>query len=168
VRQVLSAAAIAALLAGLSVPGATGATSKSALPVTLPAGSATALASPDLAGAQPTALTLTLRFRMTCGRPGAGPIVVSLPAAENVPRAIARSDVLVGGKPPLTATISGHTVTLTLPRSQGVTCMVIAPGTLTIRFTHAAGLGNPSAAGTYALPVRVGARILVARLTVKP
>ncbi len=158
-RQVLGAAAVAAVLAGLSVPVAT---------ATLPVGSARAVATPDVAGAQPTALTLTLRFLMTCGRPGAGPIVVSLPAAEKVPRAIARSDVLVGGKPPLTARISGHTVTLTLPRSQGVTCLVIAPGTLTILFTRAAGLGNPSVAGTYPLPVRVGLRILVARLTVKP
>lgn len=156
------------MLAGLIVPASSGAPPKPAPPVKLPVGAATAVAAPDTAGAQPAALTLALRLLMQCGRPGAGPIVVSLPAAEHVPATIARGDVLVGGSPPRAASVSGHTVLLTLPRPQGVTCMVIAPGTLTIAFSRAADLGNPPVVGGYRIPVRVGVRTFVARLTVKP
>ena len=155
------------MLAGLGVPAATGASPKPATPLKLPVGSAAAVAAPDTAGARPVRLALTVRYLMQCGRPGAGPIVVSLPAAEHVPGTFARSDVLVGGRPPVTAKVSGHAVLLTLPRPQGITCMVIAPGTLTIVFAREAGLGNPETAGTYAIPVRVGVRTFVARLTVK-
>ena len=103
---------------------------------------------------------------MQCGRPGPGPVVVSLPAAERVPRTIARRDVSLGGKPPLHASISGHVIVLTLPPERGIICDVIGPGKLTVAFAPAAGLGNPPAAGTYAIAVRVGARAFVAHLAV--
>ncbi|HVA31904.1 MAG TPA: hypothetical protein VMU58_11610 [Gaiellaceae bacterium] len=165
-RGILGAAATAAVLAGIVAAAAIGA--RPATHLVLPVGSAAAVAVPATAGAHPVTLTLRARLLMTCGRPGPGPIVVSLPAAERVPRAIARSAVLAGGSAPLTVRVAGHTVTLTLPRPPGVTCLVIAPGTLTIVFSRAAGLGNPSAAGTYALSVRIGAQSFRARLTIKP
>ena len=160
-------AALAAVLAGIAVPAAVGAPPKPLPPVTLPTGgSATAVAVPATAGARPVKLTLTLRFEMQCGRPGPGPVVVSLPAAERVPHTIARHAVTLGGKPPLRASISGHVVVLTLPPQKGVICDVIGPGTLTVAFAPAAGLGNPPSAGSYAVAVRVGARAFVAHLAV--
>jgi len=159
--------AFVAVLAGLAVPAARGAPPTPVPPVTLPAGGvATATAVPATAGARPVKLTLTLRYEMQCGRPGPGPVVVSLPAAERVPHTLARRDVSLGGKPPVRASISGHVVVLTLPPQRGIICDVIGPGILTIAFAPAAGLGNPSAAGSYAIAVRVGARAFVAHLAV--
>ncbi|HXY80128.1 MAG TPA: hypothetical protein VEH55_02060 [Gaiellaceae bacterium] len=160
-------AALVAVLAGLTVPAAAGAPPKPVPPVTLPpGGSATATAMPATAGARSVRLTLTVRFEMQCGRPGAGPVVVSLPAAERVPHTIARRDVSLGGKPPLRASISGHVVVLTLPPQRGVICDVIGPGTLTVGFAPAVGLGNPPTGGSYPVAVRVGARAFVAHLAV--
>jgi len=135
--------------------------------IVLPLNTATAVATPATAGARPAALTLTLRYEMQCGRPGAGPIVVSLPAAERVPHAIARANVLVDGKAPRSVSVSGHAVTIALVLPHGITCMVIGPGTLTVSFTRAAGLGNPAAAGRYRAGVRVGARTFAPRFTIR-
>lgn len=39
------------------------------------------------------------------------------------------------------------------PKPPGVTCMAIGPGTLTLRLTRAAGVGNPKSAGRYTIRV---------------
>jgi hypothetical protein len=156
-----------AVLAGGTVPALAASPPKPKLPVQLPlTGSATAVAAPATAGARPVALTLKLRYEMQCGRPGPGPLVVSLPAAERVPHMIVRGSVLVDGKAPRTVSVSGHAITIALVPAHGITCMVIGPGTLTAVFTRAAGLGNPAAAGSYPIAVRIGARAFTPQLTV--
>src|SRR5437879_9620884 len=82
----------------------------------LPSGAATAVASPALSGERPAALTLNLRYEMTCGQPGMGPVVVVLPATMLVPSTIARSAVLVRGRPAPSVHASGHVITIGLPR----------------------------------------------------
>jgi hypothetical protein len=160
-------AVLLAVLAGGTVPALAASPPKPAPPVPLPrTGSATAVAAPATAGARPVTLTLKLRYEMQCGRPGAGPLVVSLPAAEHVPHALARSTVVLDGKPPASVSVTGHVVVLTLPPQQGVTCMVIGPGTLTVVFTRAAGLGNPAAAGSYPIAARIGAHTFTPHLAV--
>ncbi|MGD0714222.1 MAG: hypothetical protein ABSB24_08575 [Gaiellaceae bacterium] len=160
-------AVLLAVLAGGTVPALAASPPKPKLPVPLPlTGSATAVAAPTTAGARPVALTLKLRYEMQCGRPGPGPLVVSLPAAERVPHTIVRGSVLVDGKPPASASVTGHVIVLTLPPQRGVICMVIGPGTLTAVFTRAAGLGNPAVAGSYPIAVRIGARAFTPHLTV--
>jgi hypothetical protein len=133
----------------------------------LPLNTASAVASPARAGARPAVLALTMHYEMQCGRPGPGPVVVALPAAERVPRAIARAGVLVDGRAPRSVGVSGHTVTIGLVPPKGITCMVIGPGTLAVSFTRAAGLGNPAEAGSYRIGVRVGARAFTPRLAVR-
>ena len=58
---------------------------------------ATAVANPARPATR-AALTVTLHYPMTCGQPGRGPVVVTLPTA--VKRPLARTDVLVAGKAP--------------------------------------------------------------------
>jgi hypothetical protein len=158
-------AVLLAAVAGGTVPAL--AASPPKLPVPLPpTGSATAVAAPATAGARPVTLTLKLRYEMQCARPGAGPLVVSLPKAMHVPRTLARSSVVLGGKPPASVSVTGHVVVLTLPPQHGVTCMVIGPGTLTVVFARAAGLGNPAAAGSYPIAVRIGAHAFTPHLAV--
>ena len=96
---------------------------------------------------------------MICGQPGAGTAVVMLPAAANVPARIASSAVLVNGKPAAAVSVAGNNVTISLPlKRPGVSCMVVGPGTLTLTLTRAAGLGNPAAAGKYAIRIRRNTR----------
>lgn len=160
-------AVLLAVLAGGTVPALAASPPKPKLPVQLPlTGSATAVAAPDTAGARPVTLTLKVRYLMQCGRPGPGPVVVSLPTAVRVARTLPRSAVLVDGKPPASASVTGHVIVLTLPPQHGITCMVIAPGTLTVVFTRAAALGNPAAAGSYPIAVRIGARAFTPHLAV--
>ncbi len=51
----------------------------------------------------------------------------------------------------------GSRLVVGLPVQGVVMCDSIAPGTLTIVVTRAAGIGNPSGAGTYALAIEKGA-----------
>jgi hypothetical protein len=132
----------------------------------LPLNTATAAATPATAGAR-TALTLTMHYEMQCGKPGPGPVVVTLPAAEHVPHAITRARVLVDAKAPRAVSVSGHVVTIALVPPHGITCMEIGPGTVTVSFTHAAGLGNPAAAGSYRVGIRVGTRTFAPRFAVR-
>jgi hypothetical protein len=111
--------------------------------------SADVSATPALHGARPVALTLRLHYDMQCNYPGPGPVTIRLPAALRVPRRLDHRAVLVDGKPSLGAALAGHVVTVELAPPPPVLCMVIAPGTLTIRFTAAARLGNPLRAGSY-------------------
>jgi hypothetical protein len=129
--------------------------------------SATASLSSARAGARPVALTLELEYDMQCGYPGPGPVVVGLPAAEHVPVALARSQVLVNGHPAASVQVSGHRVDVGLAPAPQVMCDVIGPGRLTIVFSSAAGLGNPARAGSYTIDVTRASTALSARLTVQ-
>jgi hypothetical protein len=132
----------------------------------LKAGSATAVASPSTSGERPAALTLKLRYEMTCGQPGVGPVVVVLPATMLAPATIARAAVLVRGRPAPSLTVKGHVITIGLPRPPLVICQSIGLGTLTVAFTRAARLGNPMAPGAYTVRARVAGRTFTAALTI--
>lgn len=132
----------------------------------MPLNTAAVVATPATAGAR-AALTLTMHYEMQCGKPGPGPVVVTLPAAERVPHAITRATVLVDAKAPRAVSVSGHAVTIALVLPHGITCMEIGPGTLTISFTRAAGLGNPAAAGSYPVGIRVGTRTFAPHFAVR-
>jgi hypothetical protein len=162
------ATAVAAL-AGLLVPTAlaTRPTTGPIAPKGVPAvGTARARAVPATADARPVRLELALRLDLQCGRPGPGPLLVSLPAAAAVPATIPRRAVLVDGAPPLSAFVTGHVIRLALPRPTGVTCDSIGPGTVTVVFTRAAGLGNPARPGSYRIGLTLGTRGAVARLAI--
>lgn len=124
---------------------------------------ATTAADPARHGAR-AVLTVTLHYPMTCGQPGRGPVVVTLPTA--VKRPIARTDVLVAGKPPPSLGLFGRTVTIGLPKPPEIICQSIAQGTLRIRFTAAAGLANPARAGSYQVTARIGSRTFHPRLAI--
>ena len=110
----------------------------------------TIAASTHVAGARNVVVTLTMRYPMQCGDPGAGPLVVTLPQeGRNRPRSPAGS-VLVGGKP-IAARLADNRVTMTIPRRLGLKCTVIGPGRLPVTFTRRAGLGNPASPGFLSL-----------------
>jgi hypothetical protein len=119
---------------------------------------ATATVSPSGAGHRAT-LTLKLHYEMTCGRPGPGPVYVHLPAKMGVPQR------LVGGNgtKQAPATVSGHVVTVQLPKPPAVTCMSIAPATLTLTLT---GVRNPATAGTYVVRARLHEHAFTAKLVI--
>jgi hypothetical protein len=120
---------------------------------------ATATVSPSGAGHRAT-LTLKLHYEMTCGQPGAGPVFVHLPAKMGVPQTLV---VRVGAKP-APATVSGHDVTVRLPKPPAITCMSIGMGTLTL---YLVGIRNPATAGTYFVRARVNEHAFTAQLAVR-
>ena len=120
---------------------------------------ANATVSPGRAAHRAT-LTLKLHYEMTCGHPGAGPVFVHLPAKMGVPRTLA---VRVGAKP-APATVSGHDVTVQLPKPPDITCMSIGMGTLTL---YLVGVRNPATAGTYFVRARVREHAFTAQLAVR-
>ena len=119
---------------------------------------ATAVVSPGLVAHRAT-LTLKLHFEMTCGRPGTGPVTIQLPTKMQAPSSL----TVRIGTTPTTATVSGNQVTVQLPQPHGVTCMSIAPGTLTL---YLAGVRNPPSAGTYFVHARLRAMAFTAQLAV--
>jgi hypothetical protein len=122
--------------------------------------SATATVAPNRAGHRAT-LTLKLNFEMTCGQPGRGPVIVHLPAKMGVPQR------LVGGNgtKQAPATVSGHDVTVQLPKPSAVTCMSIGPSTLTLTLV---GVRNPATAGTYVVRARLREHVFAAPFVVHP
>ena len=120
---------------------------------------ATAVVSPGRTAHRAT-LTLKLHYEMTCGQPGAGPVFVHLPAKMAVPQTLVVHD----GPRPVSATVSGHDVTVKLPKPPGVTCMMIGPGTLTL---YLAGVRNPVTAGTYFVRARIREHAFTAQLAVR-
>jgi hypothetical protein len=134
----------------------------------VPAQSASVALSSNLAGAHPVTLTVQLHYEMQCGSPGLGPVTLGLPAKMSVPAKIVRSSVLVDGKTAPSLTRSGSRLVVGLPVPQGVVmCDSIALGTLTIVVTRAAGIGNPSGAGAYALAIEKGALRFGAKLRIR-
>ncbi len=122
--------------------------------------SATAVVSPGLVSHRAT-LTLTLHYEMTCGQPGAGPLVVHLPARMTVLPTLA---VRIGAKRATNVAVSSNHITVQLTRPPGVTCMLIGPGTLTL---YLAGVRNPAAAGTYFVRAHVPNHSFIAQLAVR-
>ncbi len=97
---------------------------------------------------------------MTCGKPGAGPVTIQLPAKMQAPRSL---DVHIATTP-ATATVSGNQVTVQLPQPHGVTCMSIAQGTLTL---YLAGVRNPPNPGTYLVHAHLRTMAFTAQLAVR-
>jgi hypothetical protein len=126
------------------------ATAQAAGAATRPATASVTL-STSQAGAHGVRITLQLRYEMQCGHPGPGPLVITFPSTERLPSQLAAGSVLVDGHPATRAERSGRVVSVALPVEHGPLCDVIAPGTLKIVFTPAAGIGNPTVAGTYSL-----------------
>jgi hypothetical protein len=108
------------------------------------------------AAARPVAIELRTTISLQCGWPGPTLDVV-FPAAERLPHAIPRSAVLVDGEQPAAVTRSGRRVSLSVTRPQ-VLCDAIGPGAVRVTFTRAAGLGNPTRAGDYAITLGHGAQ----------
>jgi hypothetical protein len=161
-------AAGVAALAGMLVPAGAAAPPKVhpiAPIIVQPVGAMVAQAVPAQSGARPAALRMSLRTELQCGRLGGGPIIVVFPAAERMPEALQDGDVLVNGKA-LGAVLMGHVVSIALPKTIGVTCDAIGPGTVSVVFTKAAGLGNPLAPGTYHVSLRVRGKGAVAPFVV--
>jgi hypothetical protein len=120
---------------------------------------ATAIVSPGLVSRRAT-LTLKLHYEMTCSQPGAGPVLVHLPAKMGVSQTL----VVRNGTKPLAAIVSGSDVTIHLPKPPGVTCMSIGPGILTL---YLIGVRNPATAGTYFIRARVRTHAFTAQLAIR-
>jgi hypothetical protein len=120
---------------------------------------ANAVVTPGLVAHRAT-LTLKLHFEMTCGKPGPGPVTIDLPAKMQAMPSLA---VRVGTAP-TTSAVKGHRVTVQLPQPHGISCMVIAPGTLTLNL---AGVRNPRSAGTYFVHAHLRAMAFTAQLAVR-
>jgi hypothetical protein len=110
---------------------------------------------------------VSLSLELRCGKPGPAAIVVSLPRAWHVPKTVARTAVWIDASHPDGVTVSRHTLTLQPAVSRG-TCMVIGPGTIKVKFTRAAKLGNPRRAGRYTVRASIGTQDFSARVSIKP
>lgn len=110
-------------------------------------------------------LTLTFRYEMQCGYPGAGPLVVTFPAALTLPKRFGAHAVELAGKA-VRAKRKGHRVTVTVPPPSGVLCGMIGPGSLTLVFTRKAKLGNPARAGSYSFHATHLTRAFSAKLAI--
>lgn len=121
------------------------------------------LLSSHAAHARNVRVTLTFHYDMQCGYPGQQPLVLQLP--QHVPASLARSSVLLDGKPAPGVQVKGRKVTVEMPPRPIVMCDSIGPGTLTIAFTRAAHLTNPATGryrvsavkglSSYSAPVRI-------------
>jgi hypothetical protein len=118
------------------------------------------------AGARPVVVAVQLRYEMQCGWPGPGTVTIRFPDAMTVPSVIPATSVLVNGKPAPSVVNVDHRETIGLPPRSGILCDVIGPGRLRITFTRAARIGNPRAAGVYALRAVKGKVGFTARLVV--
>lgn len=127
----------------------------------------TVTASPRAARAHAVRLVVTLRYEMQCGYPGKGPLVVTFPAAMKLPHRFTARAVKLAGKP-IAAKVEGRHVTVTIPPHKGVLCNLIAPGSLTLTFTHAARLANPARAGSYRFRAKHAGRLFTAKLRIVP
>jgi hypothetical protein len=90
-----------------------------------------------------------------------------LPRAWRVPKTVARTAVWIDSTHPKGVDVAKHTLTLQ-PKAPRGTCTVLAPGTITLKFTRAAKLGNPRQAGRYTVRASIGTQDFSARVTIKP
>lgn len=129
--------------------------------------SMTVTASPAAASAHPTRLTLTLRYEMQCGYPGAGPLVVRFPPAVRLPKRFAAGAVRLLGKP-IAATRAGRQVTVTIGPPSGQLCTLLGPGSVKLVFTRKARLANPKRAGSYRFTAMHGKHTFTSKLAIRP
>lgn len=108
-------------------------------------------------------VALTFHYDMQCGYPGPDPLVLRLPGT--LPAVVARTAVLLDGKPVPAVHPDRHIVKLEMPPRPVVMCQSIGPGTLTIVFTRAAHVTNPGA-GHYRLVATKGALRFSAPVTI--
>ena len=119
------------------------------------------------AGAHRVRLAVTLRYRMQCGYPGPGPLVVTFPSAVKLPERFASGSVKLAAKPVATST-HARSVTVAVPPPKGVLCGILGPGSMTLLFTRKAKLTNPARAGSYRFTATHANHMFRARLLVKP
>lgn len=131
----------------------------------MPIGGSAASATPGTAGAKPAVLKVSLSLELRCARPGPTPIVISLPYAWRVPRTVVLKAAWIDNLHPKAIDVSGHTLTLQ-PKTPRETCTVIGPGTITVKFTRAAKLGNPRHAGHYTVRASIGTQDFSARVRI--
>lgn len=127
----------------------------------------TVTASPNTATAHPARLTVTLRYEMQCGYPGAGPLVVTFPSAVTLPKRFAAGAVRLGGKS-IVATRAGRQVTVTIAPPKDTLCNLVGPGSLKLEFTRKAKLANPKRAGSYHFTASHGTHALASKLAITP
>jgi hypothetical protein len=127
---------------------------------------AAASVSSSHARARPVGLVVSLHTELQCGKLRGGSLALTFPAAARLPRTIPASAIAVQGRQPSSVKLAGRTLSITMPRPVGMTCMVIGPGTAKIVVSRTAQLGNPAAAGAYELGVRYGTQTLEATLTI--
>lgn len=159
----LSALVLAAAVAAMPPPSPKLAQPAGDPTATAPA--ATVNLSSKKAGARPVTLTVHFIAPLRCGIPFGSPVVVSLPPASLVPRAIDGSAVLVNGKQSAKVTVSASSMTVAVPLPQGMTCDSITDGKESLTFTRAAKLGNAPKPGTYKIHIRHGADTYAASVT---
>jgi hypothetical protein len=116
--------------------------------------------------ARPALTIQLLQVELQCGQPGATPITITLPAAEKVPNRVALAAITVSGRQAATVTRHRHRITVTPAAQTGITCHVIAPGTLVIRIDKSAKLGNPGRPGRYRIAVDRGSLHLQTSITI--
>jgi hypothetical protein len=118
------------------------------------------------AGARPVSLTLKLHYEMQCGNPGRGSLVVVLPAQMRLPTRFQANVAWLDGKRIAMTRGTGASLRVVLPPPPQVMCDLIGPGTLTLLVTKAADIGNPVAAGAYAVSARAGTHAFNTTLTI--
>ena len=128
---------------------------------------ATVTLSSATAGASNVALTVQVPTVLQCGRPTGVDVVLTLPRAARVPRAIAVAAVRVNGVPPSKVAVTGRVVTVGLPVHKGIMCFALVDGMMKLAFAPSAAFGNPPSAGTYAVGIRQGKTVYVVPITIK-
>jgi hypothetical protein len=123
-----------------------------------PRDSATASVTPARAGHVAT-LVVKLHTELQCGalHPGRG--VLRLPRGMSMP---ANPVVKLDQTATANVAVAGHTLSFTIPHRGGMTCMSIAPGTVTLTV---AGVRNP-AAGRYTVSATANGRTFAATFAV--
>ena len=114
-------------------------------------------------GAKPASLTLRATFELQCGR--AADLTVGLPAAMGL-RTIKPAALTVNGVHPASVRTAHHVVQVTMPPPRGMICNSIGPARVTVRFTRAAGLANPTKPGSYAVWLKTRGQTAAGRLRI--
>jgi len=142
------------IVTGSSVPMTTAADATSTPTPVSPETGASLVLSNSRAGVRPVALTLELRYEMQCGNPGTGSLLVDLPSQMQVPSRFPSGSARLDGKSVALTFAARSELRIPLPPRPGILCDLIGPGTLTLVVTKQAGIGNPTAAGTYPVVAR--------------
>jgi hypothetical protein len=109
---------------------------------------------------------VSLHTELQCGQLRGGALALTFPAAVRLPPAVAASAIAVDGVQPRSVKLAQRTLTITMPLPKGVLCNSIVPGTSKILVSRGALVGNPTAAGTYALGVHYRTGTLKAKLKI--